>query len=207
MERSLPTTSEKQMCVCKKRGFFSGAWGAWGVTDHKVSTFASFIFSCRSKIFQIRYSSQQSHSNNLPEVPVTQKSIAVICSFCSINIWHEWLYVREGKRAALLSAEEGWGRGVTQGTIGPGNLSNGFLTLFMARSLSLSGRYQFFEAPRMKHARDRVKVKKERGRKTDRDAETVRERVWEVSVKGSRQETAILTLRVWYIDFSCLDES
>lgn len=161
------------MCV-KREGFVSGAWGAWGVADHKVSTFASFIFSCRSKIFQIRYSSQQSHSNNLPEVPVTQKSIAVMCSFCSINIWHEWLYVREGKRAALLSAEGGWGRGVTQGTIGPGNLSNGFLTLFMARSLSLSSRYQFFEAPRMKHARDRVKVKKrEEGR------ETVMLRQWE----------------------------
>ncbi len=27
-----------------------------------------------------------------------------------------------------------------------------------------------------------------------------------MSVKGSRQETAILTLKVWDIDFSCLDE-
>lgn len=147
----------------------------WGIADHKVSTFAPFVFfSCRSKIFQIRYSSQQSHSNNLPEVPVTQKSISVMCSFCSINIWHEWVYVREGKGAALLSAEGGWDRGVTQGTSGPGNLSNGFLALFMARSLLLlSSRYQFFEAPRMEHVRDRVKVKKRE------ESKKGRRRCWE----------------------------
>ncbi len=174
---------------------FSGSWGTEVLRITRSALLLLSFFSCRSKIFQIRYASQQSHSNYLPEVPVTQKSISVMCSFCSINIWHEWLYVREGKGAALLSAEGSWDRGVTQGTSGPGNLSNGFRALFMARSLlSLSSRYQFFEAPRMEHVRDRVKVKKReegRGRKTGRGEKV---RVWEVCVKGSRQETAILTL-------------
>lgn len=113
-----------------------------------------------------------------------------------------------GERSSTSVSRGGLRQGCHAGHLRAGNLSNGFLTLFMARSLlSLSSQYKFFEAPRMEHVRDSVKVKKTeegRVRKTDGDAE--KGRVWEVSVKGSRQETVILTLKVWDINFSCLDE-
>lgn len=65
-----------------------------------------------------------------------------------------------------------------QGTTGSGNFSNGFLALFMARSLSFSSRYQFFEAPWMKHAREtgsKSKKKKEEGLEEGRQTEMLRQ--------------------------------
>ncbi len=99
---------------------FSGSWGTEVLRITRSALLLLSFFSCRSKIFQIRYASQQSHSNYLPEVPVTQKSISVMCSFCSINIWQNGFMCVRGKEQHFCQprgAETGGSRRAPQGRV------------------------------------------------------------------------------------------